>query len=280
MSVLVPLFCLVWVSGAFAAEQVKELLETGPQRAARVAEWFNGMFPNARPLADKLGIPYADWLAGFKDSLGRLAVGFAGYVSSALNWLVSLIFFVYFLTRPSMSGRDYVKELPFLKEGTRDFVAEQVDAFTDIVVSFFQRQVVICICEGVMYGLGFMAVGLRFGFLIGFALGFLNLVPLLGTIVCMPVALPLAFWGAGGGGLRLSLVLAVWLAGQVLDGYLITPKIQGDKTGLGYAGVIFSFFFWGVVFHSFLGLLLAIPLSAFCVVLWRAVKSRYIKPVF
>ena len=86
-------------------------------------------------------------------------------------------------------------------------------------------------------------------------------------------------FGDGGSLLRLVGVLAVWLTGQVLDGYLITPKIQGEKTGLGYAGVIFSFFFWGVVFHSMLGLLLAIPLSAFCVVLWRALKERYIKGV-
>ena len=89
----------------------------------------------------------------------------------------------------------------------------------------------------------------------------------------------MAYFGEGASGLLTILVAAVWMAGQILDGYIITPKIQGDKTGLGYAGVIFSFFFWGIVFNSFLGLLLAIPLSAFCVVLWRAVKSRYIKPI-
>jgi len=78
---------------------------------------------------------------------------------------------------------------------------------------------------------------------------------------------------------RLCLVLAVWVSGQLLDGYLITPRIQGNKTGLGYAGVIFSFFFWAVVLGPLLGMLLAIPLSAFCVVLWRAVKAKYIRPV-
>ena len=71
----------------------------------------------------------------------------------------------------------------------------------------------------------------------------------------------------------------VWAIGQMLDGYCITPKIQGNKTGLGYAGVIFSFFFWGTVLGPVLGLLLAIPLSAFCAVLWRALKSKYIRPV-
>ena len=64
-----------------------------------------------------------------------------------------------------------------------------------------------------------------------------------------------------------------------MDGYFIAPKIQGDKTGLGYAVVIFSFFFWSTVLGPLLGMLLAIPLSAFCVVLWRAVKSKYIRPV-
>jgi len=186
---------------------------------------------------------------------------------------------VFFLMRPEMRGRDYVSQMPFLKDETKTFVAKQIDTFIDILVNFFQRQVVICIIEGVLYGTGFMLVGLPYGFIIGFLLGVLNLVPLFGTVVCLPLALPIAYFGDGGSLLRLIGVLGVWLTGQILDGYLITPKIQGEKTGLGYAGVIFSFFFWGVVFHSMLGLLLAIPLSAFCVVLWRALKERYIKGV-
>ena len=129
------------------------------------------------------------------------------------------------------------------------------------------------------YGLGFALVGLPYGFFIGFMLGVLNLVPLFGTVVCLPVAMPLAYFGTGGSTTRLVLVLVVWAIGQFLDGYLITPKIQGNKTGLGYAGVIFSFFFWGIVLGPVLGLFLAIPLSAFCVVLWRALKSKYIRPV-
>ena len=130
-----------------------------------------------------------------------------------------------------------------------------------------------------MYGTGFWLVGLPYGFLIGFALGVMNLIPLFGSVVCLPIALPLAYFTRDGSLTRLLLVLGVWLAGQVLDGYFITPRIQGDKTGLGYAGVIFSFFFWSIVLGPVLGMLLAIPLSAFCVVLWRAVKARYIRPV-
>ena len=224
---------------------------------------------------DTLGDFYTKYApAAFKAGTGALKC-LMGVVSA----LVTLIFFVFFLMTKDRRGSEVVREMAFLKEETRGFVAQQIDLFIDIVVSFFQRQVIICLIEGVLYGLGFMVVGLPYGFVIGFLLGALNLVPLLGTVTCLPIALPIAYFGDGGSVLRLALVIAVWLSGQILDGYLITPKIQGEKTGLGYAGVIFSFFFWGVVFHSMLGLLLAIPLSAFCVVFWRALKGTYIKGV-
>ena len=190
-----------------------------------------------------------------------------------------MVFFVFFLMRPAVRGEECAKELPVLKDETRAFIAAQIDTFLDILVIFFQRQVLICLIEGVLYGIGFVLVGLPYGFVIGFLLGSLNLVPLFGTVVCLPMALPLAFFGDGGSGLRLVGVLCVWATGQILDGYFITPVIQGNKTGLGFAGVVFSFLFWGVVFHSMLGLLLAIPLSAFCVALWRTVKQRYVKGV-
>lgn len=279
LSVLVPAGVLIWNFGSFIIAEVFDFLEAAPEIGTRLSSWIDATFPNARQTADSLGIPYADWLSGLKATAVDSATSAFGCVSGFLSGLVSLIFFVFFVTRPTVTGRDCVSEMPFLKEGTKAFVAEQMDAFLSIVVSFFQRQVVICLVEGLMYGLGFWLIGLSHGFLLGFLLGVLNLVPLFGSAVCLPMALPLAYWGPGGSSLLLIGVLSIWLAGQVLDGYLITPKIQGEKTGLGYAGVIFSFFFWGIVFDSLLGLLLAIPLSAFCVVLWRALKERYIKPV-
>ena len=190
-----------------------------------------------------------------------------------------LIFFAYFIMRPEVKGNEAVRQLVFLKQETRDFIARQIDSFVTILVGFFRRQVIICLIEGFYYGLGFKLVGLPGGFVLGFLLGVLNLVPLFGTVVVLPFALLIAYFGDSGSLVNLFSVLGVWAMGQFLDGYLITPKIQGDKTGLGYAGVIFSFFFWGLVFKSLLGLLLAIPLSAFCIVLWNALKDRYIRPV-
>ncbi len=297
-SVLVPLGLTVWFCGYFVLEQLANLSRSAPTIAARLSEWVNMHYPDAQTMLVQFGFKPDDLLLmlladparftqEFIASMGneyganavKAGVGLIRSLSGVGMALLTLLFFVFFLTRPMMTGKDYVNELPFLKDRTRGFVARQIDAFFDILVNFFQRQVVICLIEGLLYGLGFMLVDLPYGFIIGFLLGVLNLVPFFGTVTCLPLALPIAYFGDDGSGLRLVLTLAVWLTGQILDGYLITPKIQGDKTGLGYAGVIFSFLFWGVVFQSMLGLLLAIPLSAFCVVLWRTLKETYIKGV-
>ena len=279
VSVAVPLGIILWRFGAFVTDQMTNLIAQAPELASKFMEWFHATFPKIQALATQFGVPYQDWVEMYKIKAANAGIGFLGSLTGVVSWLVATIFFVYFLTRPEKRGADCVKEMPFLKDDTKAFVAEQVDAFLDIVVSFFQRQVVICLIEGVYYGAGFLLVGLPYGFVIGFALGVMNLVPLFGTVTCLPIALPLAYFGTGGSVFTVVAVSVVWLLGQILDGYLITPKIQGDRTGLGYAGVIFSFFFWGAVFRSLLGLLLAIPLSAFCVVLWRSLKSKYIKPV-
>ena len=281
VTIFVPLGLFLWYAGAVTVDQISNLIKQGPSIFQHVVEWLRTTFPKSVGLMDQLGIQYeniGDLYTNYGGAALKAGTGALKFASGVLSALVTLIFFVFFLTSKPRRGSDIVAQMPFLKPETKAFVAEQIDSFVEILVSFFQRQTVICLIEGVYYGLGFALVGLPYGFLIGFSLGVLNLVPLFGTVVCLPMALPLAYFG-GGSTARLVLVLVVWGIGQILDGYCITPKIQGNKTGLGYAGVIFSFFFWGTVLGPVLGLLLAIPLSAFCVVLWRALKSKYIRPV-
>ena len=282
LTVFVPMGLVLWYAGSVMVDQVTNLVTQAPTLVGQVADWFHATFPKFHALLMQLGAStenVGDLYTKYGATALKAGTGALKCLTGILSALVTLIFFVFFLMTKDRRGKEIVSQMTFLKDSTRAFVAEQVDSFIDILVSFFQRQTVICLIEGLMYGTGFWAVGLPYGFLIGFALGVMNLIPFFGSVVCLPVAVPLAYFVHGGSVTRLVLVLAVWLTGQFLDGYLITPKIQGNRTGLGYAGVIFSFFFWATVLGPMLGMLLAIPLSAFCVVLWRAVKAKYIRPV-
>ena len=73
------------------------------------------------------------------------------------------------------------------------------EEFLNIIVAFFRGQLVIAFLQGLLFAIGFTVVGLKYGFVIGLTLGFLNIVPYLGNIIGLGTALPLAFFQEGGG---------------------------------------------------------------------------------
>ncbi|TAG28095.1 MAG: AI-2E family transporter, partial [Verrucomicrobia bacterium] len=151
--------------------------------------------------------------------------------------------------------------------------------FIAIVVSFFRGQLIIGLIMGVLLAIGFSIIGLKFGLFIGLVLGVLNIVPYLGTIIGLSIAFPLAFFQPGGGMELVGFVLLVFCIVQTIEGWYLTPKIMGDRTGLHPVAIIVAIFFWGTALGGILGMVLAIPLTAFFVTAWRLVKRKYITPL-
>ena len=252
--------------------------------------------PAANRLSQWLGVESPDISALVTEQLAQLSwkqigvgagVGIRGIMDiggQLLGWLVLPIYLGYFLVSPVPDGKTAIRFLPFLKPSTQNDIAYLIDEFLSILTAFFRGQIFDSIIQGVLFGLGFMLTGLPFGFLMGFILGLLNIVPYLGNVLGFAIILPVAFFGPDGGfglipdpGLvRLIAVLIVFTIVQTLDSYLILPAIQGKRTGLSNIAIIFSLLFWGVLFNGVLGMLLAIPLSAFIVVFWRLLKKKYI----
>ena len=74
-------------------------------------------------------------------------------------------------------------------------------------------------------------------------------------------------------------VWAVFAVGQFLESFLITPKIVGDKIGLSPFWVIFSLMAFGQLL-GFVGMLVALPLAAVCLVLLQEGKQAYVSSSF
>ena len=157
----------------------------------------------------------------------------------------------------------------------REDILFLLNEFIAIVVSFFRGQLLIGLIMGCLFALGFALVGLKFGLAIGLALGVLNIIPYLGTMIGLAVALPLAFFQPEGGWQLLGMVVAVQILVQNIEGWYLTPKIMGDRTGLHPVTIIVAIFFWGTAFGGVLGMLFAIPLTAFFVTLWRLLSKKY-----
>jgi predicted PurR-regulated permease PerM len=199
-------------------------------------------------------------------------------VAAGLSWFVLPVYLAFFLMAPPLP-KDIEEFLPFFKAETRSDVVYLVKEFFDIIVSFFRGQLVVALAQGVLYAVGFMLVGLQHGFTIGILLGLLNIVPYLGSMIGLAIALPLAFFQPDGGAVTLALVIAVFAVVQTVEGYYLTPKVMGDRTGLHPLTIMVALFFWGTAFDGIAGMVLAIPLTAFLVVFWRLLKSKYIAEI-
>lgn len=291
LSVLIPLTAFVLFFGAILVSQLVGLTAHLPEWWESLRLWVLERIPEVSDLIERTGAAerirgaaesqWATILQGIQN-LGFQAitagVGLARGVGTLFAWAVVPVYFAYFLTARGMNV-DADRLLPFLKPETRHDVMYLGQEFVDISVAFFRGQMIIAFLQGLMYAAGFSLAGLRYGFVIGLLLGLLNVIPYLGSIIGLAIALPLALFQESGGMVTAAAVLAVFAVVQQIEGWILTPKIMGDRTGLHFMAIIVAIFFWGTALGGILGMILAIPLTAFLASLWRLAREKYIPEI-
>jgi predicted PurR-regulated permease PerM len=74
-------------------------------------------------------------------------------------------------------------------------------------------------------------------------------------------------------------VLIIYTIGQVLESYVLTPRLVGERIGLSPVAVIFSLLVFAALF-GFFGILFALPAAAMVAVLVRFARDRYFNSEF
>lgn len=214
-------------------------------------------------------------LPTFDDIFERLG----SYVSVLIGLAFMPLFLFFFLILgPRLEG--WVTEVTaLLSTDVQEEIRYLVKIFVEYVATFFRGQMVIALIMGLMYWAGFSLIGLPAALVLGLSSGLLNIVPFLGTAIGLLVILPYAWLQEGGGLELMTMALAVFVAVQIIESWLLTPKIMSDRSGLHPLMVIISLFFWGTVLGGIIGLLLAVPLSAFVAALWHQIRFRYARQV-
>jgi predicted PurR-regulated permease PerM len=161
--------------------------------------------------------------------------------------------------------------LPRPYEGVIRAQAVEVDR---ILAAWIRGQAICCLMLAAVYAIGLTIVGLDLGLIVGLAAGFLSFIPYVGTILGAASAVLLSLSQAPGWH-GVLLVLAVFAFGQALNDYIIQPRFLGDRVGLPAVWVIFSLFAGGAAF-GFLGIMLAVPITATLGVLARFWLRRYL----
>ncbi|MCE8001750.1 AI-2E family transporter [Billgrantia ethanolica] len=143
----------------------------------------------------------------------------------------------------------------------------------EVLSAFLRGQLMVMLTLGAIYALGLTLMGLRFGLLIGMLAGLASIVPFLGFIVGISVALIVALFQFDSW-LALLGVVVVFSIGQVIESVVLQPKLLGDRIGLHPVAVIFAVLAGGNLF-GFTGVLLALPAAAVIMVLLRELHERY-----
>jgi predicted PurR-regulated permease PerM len=223
------------------------------------------------------------WVTMLKDHW-RQAGGIAGNVLGTISksgfavfgWIATLslvpIVTFYFLRDWHLMIERVHELLPRSIEPVVSQLAKQSDR---ALSSFLRGQISVMIVLGLVYGIGLWMAGIELGILIGMVAGLLSFVPYLGAAIGIIAGL-IAAMVQHGDMLHIGLVLAVFAIGQTLESFFLTPWLVGDQIGLHPVAVIFSIMAGGQLF-GFLGVLLALPVTAVVVVVGRYLHERYLQ---
>lgn len=232
--------------------------------------------PTIKNAADSLAQQAQDLLGQLAPSLKQAGAGLFGFFALVASLaIIPVYLFFFLLSAASDPAKKLEANLTFLRPAHRDDLVYLVREFLGILVAFFRGQLLIGLIMGVLLAIGFSLAGLRFGLALGLLVGLLNIIPYLGSILGLSVALPLALLQPNGGLVLVAIVLGVFVVVQSIESWFLTPRIMGEQTGLHPVAIIFAVFFWGHAFGGVLGMLLAVPLTAFIVTAWRLADRKY-----
>lgn len=161
----------------------------------------------------------------------------------------------------------------------RDTVHELVREIDATISGYVRGQTAVCVVLGAFYAIALTLSGLNFGLLIGLISGAITFIPYVGSLTGLVLSVGVAvaqFWPHY---TSIAIVLGIFLVGQFLEGNVLSPKLVGESVGLHPVWVIFALLAFGYLF-GFVGLLVAVPVSATIGVLCRFALKRYLESAF
>ena len=146
----------------------------------------------------------------------------------------------------------------------------------DVRVSVWLRgQLTVMATLAVLYSVALSIVGIQLAVPVGMLAGLLTVVPYVGALIGLGLAVSMALLGWQGPGPLVGVVVT-FVVLNVVEGFVLTPRLVGVKVGLGEAGALFAVLAGGHLF-GFVGVMLGVPLAAAAMVLVRRGAVRWEK---
>jgi predicted PurR-regulated permease PerM len=226
------------------------------------------------------------WDSQFRDSLQAWLADTVAPIASAwlmtqlsklVSWfglviglLLVPVYLFYFLLEKQGIKRSWTDYLPLRESRWKEEAVFVVRSVNESLIVFFRSQVLVALCVGILTTLGFLAIRLEYAVVLGVITGVFGIIPYLGVMVSFIPAVTLGIIQFGDW--RVLLVVMVFVAVQMLEGLVLSPKIIGDRVGLHPLTVMIAIMVGTTLMGGILGGLLAIPFTA----VLRTLMFRYV----
>lgn len=168
-------------------------------------------------------------------------------------------------------GRMHASVRRYLPRDDRETISNIGRQMGQMLAAFFRGRLAVCLIKGVFLSAGLMLTGFDYAFLFGMTAGFLSIVPIfgpmIGFVVTLIASIP-SFPIMEGSEIMGFDVLGVFIRAAVVfglaelvEGYVLMPKILGDSLRMNEVEVLFYLMAGGAAFGMF-GILLALPVAA------------------
>ena len=207
-------------------------------------------------------------LAGI--ALGALG-GTASLLASVLGLLVVIPVLTFYLLSDFNALVAFAKSL--LPRRYEPLVAWRFAEVDSVLGAFIRGQVIVGAILACVYALGLSLARIDLAVVIGAVAGFGSIIPYVGPGIGIGLSL-LAAAISWQGAWQLGVIGATFGLGMAAEGLFITPRVVGEKVGLSPLAVMVAILAFAEVF-GFLGVLLAVPVTAALKVVGSAVIYRY-----
>lgn len=191
--------------------------------------------------------------------------GWLGAIVGLIGALILIPIYTYFLLFEL--ERIHTTARSFLPPRDRERLTRVATQIGGVISNFFRGRLGVCVLKGLFLTIALLVAGVPYAFLFGMASGLLSLIPFAGPFLGFLGALLVATLEHGfGSGLARTLI--VFGLGEVLEGYVLIPKILGDSLGLHPVVVLFVILAGGAAL-GMLGVLIALPVAASLLIIFR-----------
>jgi predicted PurR-regulated permease PerM len=217
--------------------------------------------------------------ANMEEALGSLLASLKIGGSVALTVLGNLILIpvalFYLLLDWKQLVRRVLELVPQRLRGSYDSFVAEAD---EVLGQYLRGQMLVMLVLAIYYSVMLSFFGLDLALPIGIFTGLAIFVPYVGFGVGLVLAVlaGLLEFNGDGGLTRVTLMVGVvYGLGQLLESFYLTPRLLGERIGLHPLAVIFALLAFGQLF-GFVGILVALPVSAVLLVAARRLRQRYL----